>query len=175
MAYFTANDIESLNKLHNNKLSIEFGRKHSSYIEDEMNHIIDKMQTEKNQIMDRLNDMSFLKTTEAVISEVVSFNFSKVGGINTRIKIPGYDESYRLSTYGQEAPLRSPSSYRNNVNIFSIWKSNGFLKKLGEKLQLPPNIYFVINSTEIKNTKYFSNPDVVVYRNALTLVVRFSK
>ena len=92
--------------------------------------------------------------------------------INTRIKVP---PTNRLSTYGQEAPLKSPHSYRNNVNIFSIWKSDGFLKKLGEELGFPPNIYFVVNSVETKDTKYFTNPDIITYVNTLTLVVRFSK
>lgn len=161
-------DLDELAFLHRRKCREHFVRVHANDIENELDAISEHIQASRDTILQILQShTSHLRTTEAIILSTHSFDFSKVGPLDT----------YRAGvSYRQYARERVNYTCSDNdwLSKFAVWKSEGFLEKLSARLDLPPSVYFTIRSIpQIFNCVFAEEDNVREFVNELVLVVRF--
>jgi hypothetical protein len=175
MALFTAADIEMLTSKNSEKRNDWFVRDHVDDIESEFDILAHEIHTNRDRIVRMLTEKTVgLKTTYADILTIRSFDFSKVGGpFGEHMLNDIYD------TYVGHAQAAFPESYmrRRLVSRYPIWKSKNFLIRLAEMLDLPANMYFVVDSLPItvESQKLFGKTNIAEYNNTLRIVYRFIK
>ena len=176
MALFTNSDIAEVKSVHTEKRRSLFATKFAISIDRELEFLAALVRACKDNLLKDLkgNAIGF-KTTSAEIVTCRSFDFSEVGGGNAL-----YSGNISM-TYNQVASAWVRASFRDDdglpVNRYLLWKSKDFLKRLATKLELPEEMYFQVNSTQIgeDDTFFDDQPKIKEYSNTLYIVLRLAK
>ena len=183
MAFLTSSDLADITTTHKHALNNYFTNKWKSEIDYELDMTVSALQEDKVRFLHELKEnISHLRTAEVVVRVARSFDFRNVGGADATYELEHTgniftgDFDTEHITFRDKAKNNWPSSWVDNVNIFNIWRSKDFLKKLAERLGLPENVYFVIRTShDDKCLHTFKDRDVVQYKNKLVMVYRFSR
>ena len=155
--------------------------KHIDILLDEYEHRILLM---KKDILSKLisNIDHYSQTSECEITEVLSFDFSRVGGEDSMSPYSLFDG--QDATWGQFAEENTFQSFckaedsegnRVSVSDFTIWKDTTFLKKLQDRLELPHEfkMEFRVDSQIKTDGLLFKSANIVEYVDTLVLVLSF--
>jgi len=176
MALFTTNDINMLNDKQKEKRDEWFLYMHASDIEAELDALAYGIHDSRDSIFKSLmKNIVGVNTTYADVMMIRSFDFSSAGGGHALHML----DNYEYASLSEHAYRAFPESYTqvSRVSLYRIWKSKGFLKRLAEKLELPENMYLLVDSRPInvEDQKFFGKTDIPEYNNTLRIVYRFQK
>lgn len=176
MALFDSTDLLVLKARQTEKRSEKFLEMYSKEIDDELMYLENMIRWSKEFFLQKLyDDISGIKTAEVDVSKIRSFGFSKVGGSYATCMLPDSD----FASYNDYAVREHPESFKTYGSLilsrFRIWKSTDFLKKLAERLGLPKEMYFTIQSRKLEaDDTLFKNENIDEYDTTLRLVMRFA-
>lgn len=176
MALFSENEIADLCKLQKEERAEHFAAKYEFEINRELEFMEQFIRDSKVILLLNLKDhITHNRSAEASVDEILSFDFSKVGGMNTSFQT----KTGENTTYLDYAWFRaSSSSFLHDgsgfkMNRFSLWRSKDFLKRLATRLDLPDTMSFVIRSRIIDDGFKIFSDEVVEYITSLKLAIRF--
>ena len=176
MALFTTNDFNMLNDKQKDERDKSFLYTHASDIDAELDALAYGIRDSRDSIFKSLmKNIVGVKTTYADIMMIRSFDFSIPGGGHALFMM----DNYEIASLYEHTYRAFPGSYTqvSRVSLYRIWKSKDFLKRLAEKLELPENMYLLVDSRPIKveDEKFFGKTDIPEYKNTLRIVYRFKK
>jgi hypothetical protein len=179
MAFFTEDDIAAITASHKGAVSVHLVNKWQNQIVTELGHLIQTITEQKDDIVRTLtSSASHLRTAEAWVDTIFSYDFRAVGGPNATYKTTHTGDLFKgtlqssHTSFAKHCQDIDPDSWVGGVNRFNIWRTKDFFKTLATCLGLPDNVYFTITSTPMGNLAHF---DVPIYENKLMMVYRFSK
>jgi len=179
MVLLSTCDIDRLKLVNKEKKEADmFWNKYAYEIETELVVSYNVLRKCKSTIIDHLkeNVNPVLNETYCDVLSVLSYDFSNVGGENA---VYTTTPDGKEITYGAHASISSWGAYRYDrdggraVSRYDIWtKSKNFMKRLGERLQLPEGAYLTIVSEQLTEQCLFCDPTTILeYNNRLRLVV----